>query len=1023
MVKNLKFKTNAMDIRKSLWKKISLPLILLLLGSLPMIAQTVKVDGKVIDINGEGLPGVNISLKGGATGTITNLDGFYSIDVAEAGQPILVFSYIGYKSVEILLNSNQRRYDVVLEEGSEFLDEVVVVAYGVQKKANLTGAVSSLRVNDIKDIPVSNTASLLQGRMSGVTVSSFSSQPGKDNDVEIRIRGIGTFGNSNPLVLIDGVEGALSSVSPNDIENISVLKDASSAAIYGVRAANGVILVTTKRGTGANKLSYNASYGVQSATILPSFLDSWKWATLFNEQNNALEGNASDRNYTPEMIEKLKNGSDREHFSNTNWMKEVFRTAPIQNHYLSMTGGGQSSNYMASLGYMKQDGIMKGTDTERVNFRLNSDSKYLNIITLGLNTAGSYQRTTEPLGGIWKIFNQAVDHARPTIPVKYNNGQWGQYDGNPNFPMYQDNPLELTTLRGNENVYKFDGKAFLDVEPIKNLHFKTSFAYQYNSANSSAFEPTYNHYRSDGTYITSGIAALEESRIMQTQWINENLVTYNLNLSDDHSFGFLVGQSSQYNGNKYSESKGEGFLNNNVRSMDAAQTTSSYGREETATLRSFFGRINYAYQSRYLFEVNLRRDESSRIPKKNRTGYFPSVSAGWNIAEESFLKEQNTVNLLKLRASWGKLGNQDIGFYPYSQTYALGQNNYVWGSAKVLGAALASAANPDIKWETTTTTNVGLDVALLKNKISLTLDYFNKVSSDILLKLPVSGIIGVNEAPYVNAAEVKNAGWEVNLGYNDRWNDFTFGANFNFSHVRNEITSVNGREDWIDGWTINLAGNPIGAYYGYKADGLYTSQEQIDDAPVGFGSPRIGDVRYMDISGPDGRPDGEITDHDRTIIGNPFPKISYSFNLTAGYKNVDFSAFFQGVGNVDRIVMDYPSVGGGATEDMWNRFHATANPNGTYPGLGNVAYNSLPSSFWIKNASYLRLKNIEMGYSFSKEALNKAKIQGLRVFVSAQNLLTFTGINNYDPEKYATDSRNWTYPNAKTFSVGLNINL
>lgn len=1012
-----------MNLKRMLWKKKSLSLILLLFGCLPLIAQTIKIEGKVTDAGGEELPGVSVSLKGTTSGTMTDAVGLYSLNVPKTDQPVLVFTYIGYKTREIILTDARTKYDVVMEETSKYLDEVVVVAYGVQKKANLTGAVSSLRVDDIKDIPASNTSSLLQGRMSGVTVSSFSAQPGKDSDVEIRIRGIGTFGNSNPLILIDGVEGSLSSVAPNDIENISVLKDAASAAIYGVRAANGVILVTTKRGTGTNKLSYSGSFGVQSATVLPKFLDSWQWATLFNEQNNALGGDAPNRNYTPEMINALKTGSDKQHFANTNWMKEIFRTAPIQNHYLSATGGGQNSNYMASLGYMKQEGVMRGTDTERINFRLNADSKYLNMITFGMNTAGSYQKTGEPLGGTWSVFNQIIDQTRPTIPVKYDNGKWGQYDGNPNFPLYQSNPVELTTMSSQQNTYKFDGKVYLDVEPVKNLHFKTSFAYQYNQANYSAFEPTHNHYKSDGSYITSGVASLEEQKAQQQQWINENIITYNLDLEKIHSLGFLVGQSSQYNGNKTSNAKGEGFLSNDIHVMNAAKTTSATGWEEEATLRSFFGRVNYSYNNRYLAEANLRRDESSRIPKKNRVGYFPSVSAGWNIAEESFLQKQNTIDALKLRVSWGKLGNQDIGFYPFAQTYNLGLDNYIWGNNKISGAALASAANPDIKWETTTTSDIGLDAVFVKNKLSLTFDYFNKVSSDILLQLPVSALIGVDEAPYVNAAEVKNKGWEISLGYNDKWNDFSFGANLNFSHVKNEITSVSGREDWINGWTINLAGNPIGSYYGYVADGLYTTQEQIDNAPVGIGSPRIGDIRYLDISGPDGVPDGKITDKDRTIIGNPFPKITYSLNLTAGYKHFDFSAFFQGIGNVDRIVMDYPSIGGGATKEMWNRYNASENPDGKYPSLGNSTYNALPSSFWIKSASYLRLKNLELGYSLPPAILSKAKIQGLRVFISAQNLITFTGIKNYDPEKYAADSRNWTYPNAKTFSVGLNINL
>jgi len=992
-------------------------------GCISVMAQTRTVTGKVADNHNEALPGVNVVIKGTTLGSVTDGSGTYSIVVSEV-DVVLVFSYIGYQSQEITVGI-QTEINVVMQETSNNLGEVVVIGYGTQKKTNLTGAVSSIRINDIKDIPVSNTAGLLQGRMSGVTVSSFSAQPGKEDDVEIRIRGIGTFGNNNPLILIDGVEGSLSSVAFNDIESISVLKDAASAAIYGVRAANGVILVTTKRGTGMNKISYNGSYGVQTATTLPKFLDSWQWAVLFNEENNELGGTNPYYNYTDDMIRMLNNGSDPDHFANTNWMKEVFRWAPIQNHHLSMTGGGAHSNYLASVGYINQKGIMKGTDTERGNFRLNAESRYLDMITLGMNTAGSYQKVTEPLGDTWNIFAKIVDGCKPTVPVKYNNGYWGQYDGNPEFTTYQSNPVEMTTYPSTENIYKLDGRFFLDIEPVTNLHFKTSFAYQHIYNNSSYFESTYYHYKSDGTYITSGIPTQNERSALYRQWMNENIVTYSLNLNNAHAFNFLLGESSQYKGNKYSSATGQEFLSEKAHVMDNALNTSAKGYEEEASLRSFFGRFNYAFKNRYMLEVNLRRDESSRIPKKNRTGYFPSISAGWNIAEETFMQDQSVVNLLKLRASWGQLGNQEIGFYPYSQTYTVGVLgiNYVWGDSKILGAALTKAANPNIKWETTTTVNVGLDATILKNKLNLTVDFFNKLSSDILLQLPISALYGVNEAPFVNAAEIKNTGWELNLEYNDRRKDFRYGASFNLSHVKNEITNVNDREDWITGWTINLAGNPIGAYYGYQADGLYTSQQQIDDTPVGFGSPAVGDIRYLDINGQDGKPDGKISDSDRKVIGNPFPKITYGFNLTTGYRQFDFAVFFQGIGQVDRVIMDLPTVGGGITERMWDRYHETSNRDGMYPKLGNLSYNSVPSSFWIRKASYMRVKNLELGYSFAPSFISKAKIERLRIFVSAQNLFTVTDIKNYDPEKYASDSRNWTYPNAKTISVGLNINL
>lgn len=1005
-------KEKTVQLRRSLWL-----LLVLFSGVLPIMAQNYQVKGTVTDTNGELLPGVTVQLKGSSVGTATNVDGIYTINVPSGKQNVLTFSCVGYTPATVNVAEGQKVCDVTLTDSSNELNEVVVVAYGTQKKANLTGSVSSVNVKELQDIPASNTSRLLEGRMPGVTVSSFSAQPGNDDDVEIKVRGIGTFVNSSPLVLIDGVESSLSNVAVQDIESISVLKDAASAAIYGVRAANGVILVTTKQGEQDSKrVSYNASFGFQKATVLPTYLDSWQWAVLFNEENDALGGDAPLRNYTPEMIEALRNGSNPQLFANTNWMRELFRTAFVQRHHLSMSGGGDNSHYMASVGFTKQDGIMRGTSMKRATFRLNADSKFLNIFTLGLNTSGSYQDVAEPQSGTWEVFNQAVDHTRPTIPVKYDNGMWGQYDGNPQFPQYSTNPVEQTTFTGDERRYQFDGKLFLDVEPIRNLHIRTSFAYQYYNSEYEAFDPTHQHYKADGSMIPSGIASLNINGVNSQQWINENTVSYSITIADDHNLSALIGQSNQWNRNKYSRAVGENFLTNNVQVMDAAQNSSAYGNREEATLRSWFGRINYNYKGRYLFEANLRRDETSRIPKKNRTGYFPAVSAGWNVAEESFLRDQHTLNMLKLRASWGKLGNQDIGFYPYSQTYIIGSNNYIWGDKKVNGAALASAANPDIKWETTTTTDVGVDMTFL-NKINLTFDFFNKTTSDILLQLPISALVGVEDAPYVNAAKVRNRGWELSLGYNDTFDKVTFGAKFNISRINNRIMDVADRTDWIDGWQINIAGSPIGAYYGYVADGLYTSQEQIDAVPVAFGTPRLGDIHYLDLNG-----DNQITDADRQVIGNPFPKLTYGLNLSAGYRGFDFSMFWQGIGKCDRVFMDYPAIGGGATENMWDRYNAE-NPAGTYPALGNEAYNALPSSFWVKSASYCRLKNLEIGYSIPTSVLSKAHIRNLRVYFSAENLFTITNVDNYDPEKYSSDSRNSTYPNAKTYSFGLNITL
>lgn len=984
--------------------------------------QTVTVKGTVKDAAGEAIIGASVMVEGTTNGLITNVDGHFSIQ-ASVGQNLII-SYIGYESQTVKVTRANQQVNITLKESSELIDEVVVVAYGTQKKANLTGAVASVKVNDIKDIPASNTSSLLQGRMSGVTVSSFSAQPGVEGDVEIRIRGINTFGDSNPMVLIDGVEGSLSSIAPNDIENISVLKDAASASIYGVRAANGVVLITTKRGnTDKKTLSYSGSYGVQKATILPTYINSWDWATLYNEQNEAMEDPST--NYTPEMIQQMKDGSKPNLFANTRWSDKLFRSAPIQTHHLSMSGGNENSHYMGSIGYVGQDGIMKGTSTDRFNFRLNADSKYIDMITLGLNVSGNHEEVEEPTIGTYYVFEQMKWHSRPSVPYQYSNGEWGFVDGNDKMQAIK-NPAYATTVTSKTKHNRFDGKAFLEIEPIKNLSIKTSFAYQYNQWNSVGFDPAYIPTDSYGKPVGgSGKNYMTDAYYAETQWINENIITYHFDVNG-HAFNFLLGQSNQYNDFRSTTASGEDLPSNNLSVLNGALSTSAKGDAAEAALRSFFGRVNYNFKDRYLAEFNLRRDESSRIPKKNRTGYFPSVSVGWNIAQEAFMKNINFVNQLKLRGSWGELGNQEIGYYPFAQYIGLG-NNYVWGDKKVSGVAISSLANPDIKWETTATTDIGIDAAFFNNKITFTADYFYKKTSDILLQLPIPGIVGISTEPYVNAASIKNEGWELALGYNDQWGDWRFGANVNLSKVKNEILDLHGKESWISDWSINLEGHPINSYYGYVADGLYRTQAEVDEAneknTIGGGGLKLGDVRYKDISGADGKPDGVIDTYDRTVIGNPFPDFTYGFGLNAGYKGFDFSAFFQGVAGVDRIVMDYPTISGNVTTIFLDRYSEKANPNGNFPRLGNGDYNSQPSSFWLKDASYLRLKNIELGYSFKSEWIRKARLERLRIYVSAQNLFTITGIDDYDPEKYGSDTRGHAYPNAKTFSFGLNITL
>lgn len=983
--------------------------------------QVLTVTGVVTDDAGNPLVGATVRVDGSSAGTSTDIDGRFSLKAA-AGQNLHV-SYVGYTSRTVKVPADGT-VSITLSENSELLNEVVVVAYGTQKKANLTGSVSSLKVDEVTDIPVSNTASLLQGRMSGVTVSSYSAQPGAD-DIEVLIRGINTFGNSAPLVLIDGVEGSLNTIAPNDIESVSVLKDAASAAIYGVRAANGVILVTTKQGDGEHKtLSYNGAYGIQNATVLPKYVNSWQWATLYNEQNTAMGDESTS--YTPEMIQMMKDGSRPDLFANTDWQDHIFRTAPIQTHHLSMSGGSATSSYRASVGYVGQDGLMKGTSSDRVNMRMNAQSKFIDIITFGLNVSGNHEEVKEPTIGTWYLFEQLKWHSRPSVPYQYSNGNWGYVDGNDKLQQIK-NPGYAASNTAKTKYDRFDGKAFLEVEPVKNLKIRTSFAYQFNRYNAVYKDPVNNPTDSYGNPVggTNSNNYLTEAYYSSSQWINENIISYDFKLSN-HNVGVLVGQSNQFNNYRSANANGQNLPSDKILVLDGALSTSASSNAAEATLRSWFGRVNYNYDGRYLFEFNLRRDESSRIPKKNRVGYFPSVSVGWNMAQEKFMQNVEFLNQLKFRGSWGKLGNQDIGYYPFLQ-YITPGSNYVWGDSKMSGVAITSLANPDIKWETTATTDIGIDAAFLNNRLSLTADYFYKKTSDILLQLPIPGIVGVAGEPYVNAAEVKNAGWEVAINYNDRWGDVKFGANLNFSHIKNEILDVHGKDSWINDWTINLEGYPINSYYGYVADGLIRTEEDLawanEHNTIGGGGLKLGDIKYVDISGPEGKPDGVVDTYDRTVIGNPFPKITYGFGFNAEYKGIDLTAFFQGVGGIDRVVMDYPTVSGNVTTAFLDRYHETENPNGNFPRLGLGDYNAQPSSFWIQDASYLRCKNLEIGYSFKNEWISKARLQRLRVYVSAQNLFTITNIKDYDPEKYGSETRGYAYPNARTYTIGLNITL
>lgn len=995
-------------------------ILLLLLAQTALAQEKVRVSGAVLDTDGEPIIGASVIEKGTTNGTITDFEGNYTISVSP--QATVVISYVGYEAAEVDAG-NGGKLNVTLHLDSKFLDEVVVVGYGTQKKVNLTGSVASVSSKDLENIPAANASSLLQGRLPGVVLTSNGGQAGYDTP-EIRIRGVGTLSDNNdPMVLIDGVEASVSEISQiaaADIDNISVLKDAASASIYGVRAANGVILITTKRGSDSKPtVNYSGSFSIQSAAIRPDYVDSYNWALMYNESNGRDV-------YTAEMLQKLQDGSDPDHYANTDWWDELFRTAPMTQHSLSISGGNSNTHYMLSIGYLNQDGILRTTGYERFNFRSNVDAK-LGIFKFGLNLSGSKEETKEPACDVTSengLMRTLTWYTRPTVPAYYSNGEYGCVDGSSLSYTIFKNPLQMmNTGKKRNDGYHLDTNIFAEVDIVKGLKFKSNLAYKYYMNDISTYSAKSAKYDADGNVLyEDDVNSLYEYHWVNTSTVNENILTYNAAFNK-HEIGVLLGHSTQYYHEKYITAYKESFATDNLYELDAATANDNAGGSaQEYSLQSFFGRINYNYDGKYLFEFNIRHDGSSRMPKKHRYATFPSVSGAWIVTNESFMKNVEPLSHLKIRASWGTLGNQEIGNYAYTATMSANYN-YYFGSSKVIGMAEDIVANDDIKWETTAITDIGFDAAVWKGKINVTFDYFNKITSDILLQLSMpTTYLGTLSAPYQNAGKVRNRGWELSVNYNDYHRDWAWQAGFNLSAVRNKIIDNEGI-DTYGSHTINREGYAIGSYYGLKAIGLYrteddlnrTNSEGVVITQNGL-TPSLGDIMYEDTNG-----DGNIDDDDRQIIGNPFPKMSYSFTLGVSWKNFDLVTFWQGVAGVYRYNWEQATItNGGNMTTRWLDRYSETNTDGSMPALGN-SFNEQYSSFWLDKADYLRLKNIELGYTFPKGWLKKLGVSNVRVYLQSTNLLTFTSLDNYDPEKTSTDTRSDVHPNVKSFSVGINV--
>ncbi len=982
--------------------------------------QTKKIKGTVLDSQGNPIIGANVIEKGTTNGIITDIDGNFTLDVSPSST--LQISYIGYLTQEVSV-SNKEVFNIQLREDTQNLDEVIVVGYGTQKKTNLTGSVVSVSIDEMTKRQVGQTSMALQGLAPGVAVTQRSGQPGADGGT-ISIRGKTTLNNNDALVLVDGVEMGINDIDPSLIESISILKDAASAAIYGSRAANGVILITTKRAESDTfSVSYNGYVGWQSATNLPNKVGAIDHMLM---TNTAYTNIGKSPLYSDEYIEQYRQGmlTDPDTYPDTDWYDECLTGSGLmQNHFVTLSGGSKRIRTNASFGYLDQAGIIENTNYQRYTFRMNTDMEIASNLTARIDAHFSMVDQKEPS-------RSDAFHWMSRIPAiqagVLSSGQWGEgWNG--------DNPIAFTNDGGLKKQKKptVVANAALTYKPFEWLTLEGNYAANYWENHISNFNKMVQTYHPDGSpfYTAPQKSTLNE----ETQRNMKNLLTltatFEKTIKEDHNLKVLVGY--QQEDQRYDMHRGyrENYAFPDYPVLDAggAENQKSYGNSWEWSLRSWFGRINYDYKGKYLLEANVRYDGSSRFASGNKWGAFPSFSAGWRMSEEAFWEPiKDVVSNFKVRASWGKLGNQNvmnadnsaIDPYPYFSNVDL-STSYIFDKTIASGAAITNMANRDITWETTTTTDVGVDITLL-DKLNITADYFYRVTDDILMKLDVPLIIGMN-APSQNAGKVENRGWEFAISYADRVGDFNYRASFNLSDVRNKILDMKGVNQ--TSLTVSREGHEMYSLYGLEAIG-YIVPEDYDAngnymGATQYGNFGPGDIKYKDQNG-----DGVINTSDYVVFGGTIPRYTFGLSFYGEYKGVDLNLLFQGVGKADGYIYGQgiqTFVEGGTVQEQHKDYWTPENRDAQFPRLAfNETNNIQNSSFWMKNAAYLRLKNVQLGYTFPKKLLKKTPISNLRLYVSGDNLLTIDNFwDGFDVE--APVGNGGYYPQVKTFSIGVDL--
>ena len=1054
--------------RQALRLKSLVVLILLFAGTVTAMAQTMTVKGTVTSAtDGQPLIGATVMVKGTSTGAATDFDGNYSINASKGAT--LVFSYVGYTAREAKVNSD--RLDMALVEDTGLLDELIVVGYGVQKKKLVTGATAQINGNEIAKMNTTSPLQAMQGQLPGINIASESGQPG--SGMKVTIRGLGTTGNSSPLYLIDGVPGDIANLNAADIESIDVLKDAASAAIYGAQAANGVVLVTTRSGKeGRAKVTFDGYFGWQSAPNKIEMLNAAEYMTI-QDESMLNSGNAPYDWGSFKSIWKYDENGQPVAPIDTDWISQMFKdNAKTQSYTIGVTGGSKTSTYALSMGYLNQEGIVGGKDVSdysRYNFRINSDHKLLgDFLTVGEQVAFAYIKSTGV--GVGNQYNNTLRGAfdmTPLAPVYSDNGKFGSpFNDTSDSDWYntEGNPYGamMTNTNNRSKNAQFTGNVYAQIEPIKNLKIKTLFGVQYNSSEYRSFTPLY-QFSPYSQNLSQTRVSQNMSNYLAMTWTNT--VSYDWNIKD-HAFNALIGMEAYRNqgtyvgaGNAYLK---EGFdtwkyawvSNGTAASSSDGLSASGNPNDETRRV-SYFGRLGWNWQEKYMINFTLRCDGSSNFARGHRFGWFPSVSAGWNLSSENFMEAtRGWLDFLKIRASWGRVGNQNISPYQFLAPIKNSNVHYFFGQylgangvyntgydtilATNWGAYPSRLGNENLSWETSEQINLGLDAAFFASRLHFNFDWYIKNTKDWLVVAPVLATAGT-DAPFINGGNVKNTGVELNLTWNDViGNDFSYSIGVNGTYNRNKVGSIPTEDGIIHGESNQLYdnslefyraenGKPIGYFWGYKTAGIFQNQAQIDNwIAAGNGvlqeSVAPGDVIYVDVNH-----DGVIDADDKVNLGNGMPQFTYGFNINLAWKNFDLGIVATGVvGN--KLVQSYRNQGNqkaNYTRRILDRWTGEGTSN-TIPRVTNQNINWQFSDLYLQDGDYLRISNITFGYDFAP-LINQKWLSQCRLYFQAQNLITFTKYDGMDPEiGYGTSS--WVsgidlgyYPRPRTLLFGVNL--